>query len=299
MQGYLLFYVFACFSVGIACLSATILSARRKGDTLARAFLVFYVSLSVLVIGALLRAFIDVLPDPVSPAVRFSIEYVDSIVGYYALMFSLPFFAHRVFAVEDRRRDYRIGALVAVALAMQHLTEFWLPKVWDQRGDIFEDIVFASIVVYVLWLAFTRLGDSRVYRPLALRFLALVLIAVPGSLYDFLLGDRSAFRFFPLWYCAVSILITWCLVRRPFAARPGEIPAEWGLSDREAEVARLVQKGLSNKDIAEQLHISPNTVKTHLRLIFDKSGVRSRFELIAAVHWDPSPEPGLEATKRG
>ena len=224
-----------------------------------------YISLSVLVIGALLRAFIDVLPDPVSPAVRFAIEYVDSIIGYYALMFSLPFFAHRVFAVEGRRRDYRIGALVAVALAMQHLTEFWLPKAWDQRGDVFEDVVFASIVVYVLWLGFTRLGDPRVYRPLALRFLALLLIAVPGFLYDLLLGDRSAIRFFPLWYCAVSILITWCLVRRPSAARPGKIPAEWGLSDREAEVARLVQKGLSNKDIAEQLHISPNTVKTHLR----------------------------------
>jgi len=104
LQSYLLFYVFVCFSVGIACLSANFLSAKRKGDTLSQAFLVVYIPLSVLVIGALLRAFIDVLPDPVSPAVRFLIEYVDSIVGYYALMFSLPFFAHRVFAVEDRRR---------------------------------------------------------------------------------------------------------------------------------------------------------------------------------------------------
>ncbi len=299
MQNYLLFYVFVCFSVGIACLSATFLSAKRKGDTLARAFLVFYISLSVLVIGALLRAFIDVLPDPVSPPVRFAIEYADSIVGYYALMFSLPFFAHRVFAVEGTRRDYRIGALVAVAAVVQHLTEFWLPEAWDQRGDILEDVVLASIMVYVVWLGFTRLGESRVYRPLAVRFLALLLIGVPGFLYDLLLGDRPAIRFFPLWYCAVSIILTWCLVRRPSAARPGRIPAEWGLSDREAEVARLVQQGLSNKEIAERLHISPNTVKTHLRVIFDKSGARSRFELIAAVHRDPVPEPGPEPTKSG
>ncbi len=66
LQGYLLIYFFVCFSVGIACLSVTFVTARRRGDTLARAFLVFYVSLSLLVIGALLRTFIDILPNPVA-----------------------------------------------------------------------------------------------------------------------------------------------------------------------------------------------------------------------------------------
>ena len=51
LQGYLLIYLFVCFSVGIACLSVTVVTAKRKGDTLARAFLFFYVSLSLVVIG--------------------------------------------------------------------------------------------------------------------------------------------------------------------------------------------------------------------------------------------------------
>jgi DNA-binding CsgD family transcriptional regulator len=285
--------------VGIACLSATFLSAKRKGDTLARAFLVLYVSLSLLVFGALLRTFLDILPDPVAPPTRFAIEYLESFVGRYAVMFSLPFFAHRVFAIVDARRDYLIAAIVAAAAVLQHLTEFWLTKAWDERGDVFEDVLLAGIAVYTLWLGFAHLGDKGVYRPLAVRFLALLSIGLPGLAYDLFLSDDTALRFYPLGYCVTSIVITLCLIRRRSAGRPGNIPAQWGLSDREAEVARLVQGGHSNRDIAEQLKISPNTVKTHLRAVFDKSGARSRFQLIAATQQDFAPETGLEPKKPG
>jgi DNA-binding NarL/FixJ family response regulator len=59
------------------------------------------------------------------------------------------------------------------------------------------------------------------------------------------------------------------------------------LSDREEDVLRLVQQGLSTQEIAGQLTISPNTVKTHLSAIFDKSGFRTRAALI--THTRPPP----------
>ena len=62
------------------------------------------------------------------------------------------------------------------------------------------------------------------------------------------------------------------------------------MSRREAEVAEQVLRGLSNKEIAARLNISPNTVKTHLRAVFDKSGAHSRFELISAGHVESSSE---------
>jgi DNA-binding CsgD family transcriptional regulator len=51
------------------------------------------------------------------------------------------------------------------------------------------------------------------------------------------------------------------------------------LTPQERQVAKLVASGLSNKDVAAQLFVSPRTVDFHLRNIFAKTGVASRTEL--------------------
>lgn len=56
-----------------------------------------------------------------------------------------------------------------------------------------------------------------------------------------------------------------------------------GLTDREAEVARLASLGLSNKEIGQTLYISDTTVKKHMTHILEKTGCGSREELTEAV----------------
>lgn len=51
------------------------------------------------------------------------------------------------------------------------------------------------------------------------------------------------------------------------------------LSARERQLVALVRKGLRNREIAEQLGVTPGTVKVYLHSIFDKVGVASRTEL--------------------
>ena len=56
-----------------------------------------------------------------------------------------------------------------------------------------------------------------------------------------------------------------------------------GLTDREAEVARLVSRGLSNKEIGQLLYISDTTVKKHVTHILEKTGCSDRDELTTKV----------------
>lgn len=51
------------------------------------------------------------------------------------------------------------------------------------------------------------------------------------------------------------------------------------LTGREADVLRLLRDGLSDREIAETLRISPNTVRTHLGALSDKLGVRRRMRI--------------------
>jgi len=61
------------------------------------------------------------------------------------------------------------------------------------------------------------------------------------------------------------------------------------LSRREAQVALLCMRGLTNADIGRRLRVSEQTVKFHLRHIFIKFGVRRRAELISKLLWQFGP----------
>ncbi|HSH78325.1 MAG TPA: helix-turn-helix transcriptional regulator, partial [Herpetosiphonaceae bacterium] len=66
--------------------------------------------------------------------------------------------------------------------------------------------------------------------------------------------------------------------------------AAYGLTEREQEITRLVLQGASTAEIAEGLVVSAHTVQQHLKNIFDKTGVRSRRELVGNVffsHYEP------------
>ena len=52
------------------------------------------------------------------------------------------------------------------------------------------------------------------------------------------------------------------------------------LSSQEFQIAGLVAEGLTNRDIAAQLYLSPRTIDYHLRKVFSKLGIGSRTELI-------------------
>ena len=66
-----------------------------------------------------------------------------------------------------------------------------------------------------------------------------------------------------------------------FVADPARRVAS-GLTPREFEILELVASGLSNREIAERIFVSENTVKTHCSRLFEKLGAKRRTQAVQA-----------------
>lgn len=55
---------------------------------------------------------------------------------------------------------------------------------------------------------------------------------------------------------------------------------ELGITPRELEILELISQGMSNREIAEKLFVSENTVKTHSSRVFDKLGAKRRTQAV-------------------
>lgn len=90
------------------------------------------------------------------------------------------------------------------------------------------------------------------------------------------------------------------------AAHPSEVvplvSRVYGLTGSQRRVVELVLRGLSTREIAQALHVSPLTVQDHLKAIFDRTGVRSRRELVAQVFYQqylPRMAAGAQPSSTG
>lgn len=70
------------------------------------------------------------------------------------------------------------------------------------------------------------------------------------------------------------------MVVEAFQKKPAGVTAADGLTARESEILGLLSEGLSNKEIADRVDISYDTVRAHLRHIYEKLHVRGRTEAV-------------------
>jgi DNA-binding NarL/FixJ family response regulator len=74
------------------------------------------------------------------------------------------------------------------------------------------------------------------------------------------------------------------VVDRFLDAEEQAAPAPRGLTEREVEVLALVGTGLSNAEIAEELHVGVTTVKSHMAAAMEKLGLRNRIQAAVVAH---------------
>ncbi len=100
---------------------------------------------------------------------------------------------------------------------------------------------------------------------------------------------------YPIYFLSVSVTLMVFLFiyfkRIPHKkehALSVESLSNFSISERELSVILLIKKGLTNKEIADKLAISPNTVNNHIANIFSKTHVRSRIDLLNVLNEEHS-----------
>ncbi|MBN1780102.1 response regulator transcription factor [bacterium] len=292
MPGHLhIFYFLLTGLTGIASLAAAVVIEIRSRDPLIRRYLFFYTVYTGMIFLALFDLYARINIPDLPPAIEHITSYLLEFPVMYLMMFTVPFLMHHLFAVPgERQRNTVLGALIIMAFIGQHWTENAGSRALDETGDLLEKMLFAGIIVYAVITGSLYYGKVRDAgkNKFAFYFLLLLWIYTPGLIADMLFPDFFSVEFYPLLYCAYSIVFTRLLVRsiRASAIHMDSASAQhllerYGISTREEAVIKLILQGYSNRKIGNTLFISQSTVKTHISNIFQKCGVKSRFELIS------------------
>jgi DNA-binding CsgD family transcriptional regulator len=78
-----------------------------------------------------------------------------------------------------------------------------------------------------------------------------------------------------------KVIVREVMVAAPTFFIPDDVKRDaLGITPRELEVLQLMAAGLSNREIAERVFVSENTVKTHVSRVFDKLGARRRTQAV-------------------
>jgi len=150
-------------------------------------------------------------------------------------------------------------------------------------GSMF--LVIHGIIALAYVKKATTYEEERLLKGIISTFLPL-LVLFP---LDLLFFRESYFKLVYLSFAILAAYLYYFISRRYILTyeqadvASDQILKKYGISDREAEIIDLLIEGLSNQQIAKQLYISPNTVKTHIKNIYAKVGVNNRLQLFSLL----------------
>ena len=166
------------------------------------------------------------------------------------------------------------GVLLAM-LALAVTLTFSNPRVWH------DGLLGYCMVIATVWPSW-RPSVVAVPAVAAVIFLA---IAATGSGAINAFGVALVWLFLGFGFTAVQQLLGANLQLHEARRRSAETPPvePMMVSPRQREIMRLVAVGMSDKEIAARLQVSPHTVRTHLQRLYAQHGLRNRAE--AAATW--------------
>jgi DNA-binding CsgD family transcriptional regulator/methionine-rich copper-binding protein CopC len=306
MQHMFIFFYLAVLLIGAGALAVSGFVYHRTRDRLVGHYMLYISSMTLYVLSFLFAmSYANLNLADVSFSLVLLIVSV-SVASFALMMFSIPVFAHSLVLDETpRSRNVIAGAVSAIALILL-ISTFNVDMANEHISQSRGLALYLALTMFYLMVLYStglklahwkRMDADR--RAIARSITVMNIIFLPGIIYDWkIYVTHKVVIFVPLFYCLFSVLFTLYVAKRYFTGLKliaAEIAVDsldsslagTGISSRERDIIELMLEGLGNKDIAERLFISLNTVKTHNRNIFRKMNVGSRFELVMKLKNTP------------
>jgi len=298
MNGFLLFTFTASIAVSCMALALAIASHILHRTAWSGRYIVFQSSLiGILVVQLASRLSLFFMPEGLYQVFGFIFGTVMIASMAFVIVF-VPYFLSWVIAKPWRRVQILRFVPMAAAYFGIGLASFIVKRplfsFWTEVG---QTIIVLGMLVYcvvTLWVNLKNIEDRSARRiSLAINIAAISLM--PLSIFSLFFEEVALFSY-PVYIMAFSIVIMvynyirFGLDKGKEQARPQlslESLAQYRISEREFTVIQLICEGLTNKEIAQELSISVNTVNNHVANIFSKMEVRSRIDLLKALKEGP------------
>ncbi|OHD09215.1 MAG: hypothetical protein A2Y34_14620 [Spirochaetes bacterium GWC1_27_15] len=307
MKHFLLFYLFLVFSLGVGTIIFSFIVYLKTKNKFTLSFLIFYIGFSLRVISMLFDMYAENIN--LISNIRIIIIYLN-ILSYFLLIFFIPFLCNAISEKNKIIENIFFASLVIISqilnfyfLSFEILDNHIEVTIKNKIGMEILNYIFVMVNIYSLIIGIKNYINSKnkVIKKLLKRLLIAFAVFIPAILMD-VFGWQFAknvlklnliyIPLHPLLYLTQGIIfiiftakqyILDITITNDLNKDKKQTFDKYNISGREQEIVDLILKGLANKEIANQLFISENTVKTHIKNIYEKIGIKNRYSLIVLI----------------
>ncbi len=298
MDGFVLFTY--TVSIAVACMSLALsIAARIFHKAPWTGYYIVFQSCLIGIMGLALAKGLSLFFMPNAVYSVFSFIFTTLLhLGMAFVIVFLPYFLSWIIAKPWRKFQrmafYPLAvAYFGVGLASQIVSNdtFFF---WASFGQTFTFLVMYIYCIITLWNNLKSIENKQV-RDVCLAVnitsLALIPLCILALFFKFIKEISN-----PIYVLAFSIIIlVYYYTNFALDSEKSQNPttlsleslAQYKITEREFSVIQLICEGLTNKEIANELSISVNTVNNHVANIFDKTNVRSRIDLLKLLKEGP------------
>jgi len=285
----ILLYMFA-FATGCMTLVLSVVYHIRESYHWTKYFIVFHVSLLLIIILQVFQVFTDIfLGDTAGVVTGYVIQSLLSANVSFLIAF-IPYFTTWVIA-HPWRNPYKSASIVlACAYMALSILDMVFDDIWafdTSMMIMFVGMLFFCIGVILKNMKTIKQKDART----VCKAIIILSFAMAPALVVSIILPEIRYISYPIYFMAFSIIILVYLFvyfrrmpHEPVRELTMEHLAKYKITEREFTVVTLIKEGMTNKEIADKLDISVNTVNNHVANIFAKTQVRSRIDLLNVLN---------------